>query len=151
MKYALLGWNDKQAKRGAYTEAKQLEQRYPSNVTAFNANSTIDIGRIKDEFDKIVYTYQQPNQYLTNTLFDIKRYNLDIQYIRKEYFQIQWTSDFVIRYQDGSFGVREIIRKAALANRATCERLELSRRYWTFRGCENWKVVIVEGGEPFAT
>lgn len=71
--------------------------------------------------------------------------------IRKEYFQIQWTSDFVIRYQDGSFGVREIIRKAALANRATCERLELSRRYWTFRGCENWKAVIVEGGEPFAT
>lgn len=88
MKYALLGWNDKQAKRGAYTEAKQLEQRYPSNVTAFNTNSAIDIGRIKDEFDKIVYTYQQPNQYLANTLFDIKRYNLDIQYIRKEYFSI---------------------------------------------------------------
>ena len=71
--------------------------------------------------------------------------------IRKEYFQAQWTSNFWIRYQDGSFGIREIVRKASLTSRATCERLELSRRYWAFQGCRNWKVVIVEGGESFAT
>ena len=78
-------------------------------------------------------------QYEANTKWDQPALlHLSHVDIRKDYFGTSWTSDFLIRYQDGSFGVREIIRKSSLANRAACERLELSRRYWAFQGCKNW-------------
>lgn len=98
------------------------------------------------EEDHIVTRYEANQTWEPSALLHLSHVD-----IRKEYFQTQWASDFWILYQDGSFGIREIIRKASLANRATCERLELSRRYWVFRGCGNWKVIVVEDGTPFAT
>lgn len=96
------------------------------------------------EEDLAVARYEANKQWENSALLHISHVD-----VRKEYFQTDWTSDFLLCYQDKSFGVREIVRKASLANRAVCERLELSRRYWTFQGCRDWKIVIVEGGEPF--
>ena len=63
--------------------------------------------------------------------------------IRGEYISQEWTSDFVIKYQDGITGVREIIRPSDLEKRAEVEKLELSRRYWTLMGVKDWKVVVL--------
>jgi len=63
--------------------------------------------------------------------------------IRGEYISQEWTSDFVIKYQDGITGVREIIRPSDLEKRAEVEKLELSRRYWAMLGVANWKVVVL--------
>ena len=63
--------------------------------------------------------------------------------IRGEYSSQEWTSDFVIKYQDGITGVREIIRPSDLEKRAEVEKLELSRRYWTLMGVKDWKVVVL--------
>ena len=63
--------------------------------------------------------------------------------IRGEYSSQEWTSDFVIKYQDGITGVREIIRPSDLEKRAEVEKLELSRRYWAMLGVVDWKVVVL--------
>lgn len=63
--------------------------------------------------------------------------------IRGEYISQEWTSDFVIKYQDGITGVREIIRPSDLEKRAEVEKLELSRRYWALMGVVDWKVVVL--------
>ena len=63
--------------------------------------------------------------------------------IRGEYFKGQWTSDFCIRFSDGTTGVRELASASDLTRRAEVEKLELSRRYWTALGVHDWKIVIV--------
>ena len=63
--------------------------------------------------------------------------------IRGEYISQEWCSDFVIKYQDGVTGVREIIRPSDLEKRAEVEKLELSRRYWALMGVVDWKVVVL--------
>jgi len=78
---------------------------------------------------------------------DLNRLNgLQKTDIRGEYFTQQWTSDFYIKYTDGTAAVREIIRADALTKRAEVEKLELSRRYWASLGVVNWKIVIAGGG-----
>ena len=67
--------------------------------------------------------------------------------IRKEYFTGEWASDFVIRYADGSVGVREIVAEEMLSKRSVIEKLELSRRYWSISKADSWKIVLIERGE----
>lgn len=68
--------------------------------------------------------------------------------IRKEYFDTTWATDFVLYYEDGSIGVREIVTKAMLSKRANIEKLEFSRRYWSVsENVRDWKIVIMEKGE----
>ncbi len=67
--------------------------------------------------------------------------------IRKDYFEVEWTTDFVLHFADGSIGIREVITEAMLAKRANIEKLEFSRRYWS--GSEyvrDWKIVLMEKG-----
>jgi len=82
MKYALIGWNDSTNKRGAYTESKYLENLYPNNITAFDANTNININNIRNNYDRIIFTYQNPNNLRNKKVMNIKYYNKDIQYIR---------------------------------------------------------------------
>ncbi len=63
--------------------------------------------------------------------------------IRGDYFKQTWMTDFCIRYQDGTVGVREIICTSDLNKRAEVEKLELSRRYWSLMGVKDWKVVVI--------
>lgn len=64
--------------------------------------------------------------------------------IRKEYFDTEWATDFLLRYSDGSAGVRELVIKDELAKRAAVEKLEFSRRYWTAQIIRDWKLVVIE-------
>ena len=67
--------------------------------------------------------------------------------IRKEYFDTQWTSDFVIHFTDGRTGIRELTNKDGLSKRAAIEKLEFSRRYWSPTKVAEWKIVVMEKGE----
>lgn len=62
--------------------------------------------------------------------------------IRGEYFKGQWTSDFCIRFTDGTTGVRELVSASGLTRRSEVEKLELSRRYWAALGVSDWRIVI---------
>lgn len=62
--------------------------------------------------------------------------------IRGEYFKAQWTSDFCVRFNDGTTGIRELVSASDLTKRAEVEKLELSRRYWAALGVSDWKIVI---------
>ena len=63
--------------------------------------------------------------------------------IRGAYLDQTWMTDFYIKFQDGTVGVRELVRGSDLNKRAEVEKLELSRRYWLLMGVSDWKVVSV--------
>jgi len=63
--------------------------------------------------------------------------------IRGSYFDIEWLTDFLITYADGTVAVREIVKKNRLSSRPVIEKLELSRRYWGMLNINNWKIVLV--------
>lgn len=63
--------------------------------------------------------------------------------IRGSYFDIEWLTDFLITYVDGTVAVREIVKKNRLSARPVIEKLELSRRYWGMLNISNWKIVLV--------
>ena len=62
--------------------------------------------------------------------------------IRKQYFDIDWTSDFYIVRADGSKIVHELSTAASLSKLAEIEKLEFSRRYWAALDIAEWSVVI---------
>ena len=67
--------------------------------------------------------------------------------IRKDYFDVEWGTDFVLHFADGSIGIREIATEAMLSKRANVEKLEFSRRYWSSsESVKDWKIVIMEKG-----
>ena len=83
MKYAIIGWNDKTQKRGAYTEAAALQSKYPDKIDVFDANHKLDIDEIHQNYKRVIYTYQNPNKLYDKKAIDIRYYNKDIVYIRK--------------------------------------------------------------------
>lgn len=67
--------------------------------------------------------------------------------IRKDYFDVEWATDFVLHFADGSIGIREVAIEAMLAKRANIEKLEFSRRYWSVsESVKDWKIVLIEKG-----
>ena len=66
--------------------------------------------------------------------------------IRKSYFDTDWATDFVLQYEDGRIGVRELVSASALEKQAAIEKLEFSRRYWANSEASEWKVLIMEKG-----
>lgn len=64
--------------------------------------------------------------------------------IRKDYFDVEWATDFVLHFADGSIGIREVVTEAMLSKRANIEKLEFSRRYWsTSESVKDWKIIIM--------
>lgn len=79
---------------------------------------------------------------------DMERYQyVDPVDIRKDYFSVEWTTDFVVSFSDGRMGIREIVTESMLEKRAAIEKLEFSRRYWAATKAADWKIVIMEKGE----
>ncbi len=64
--------------------------------------------------------------------------------IRKTYFEAEWSTDFLVKFKDGTSGVRELTTEEELAKRAELEKLEFSRRYWKADGITDWKMVIMK-------
>ena len=62
--------------------------------------------------------------------------------IRKEYLNMEWTTDFVIRIADGQITVREFVDTQDFSKKSIVEKLELSRRYWAVLDVADWKLVI---------
>ena len=60
-----------------------------------------------------------------------------------DFLKQEWTTDFYLRFRDGTVGIREIVQQTALQKRAEVEKLELSRRYWAVLGVVDWKVVVL--------
>ena len=91
---------------------------------------------------------EQVLSYETGVALDPERHTyvnpLDI---RKDYFKVEWASDFVVRFENGTVGVRELVQVEGLTKRAEMEKLEFSRRYWSLENVASWKVVIMEKGE----
>ena len=52
------------------------------------------------------------------------------QGVRKQYYETQWTTDFVVMFTDGTMGVRELVTKNKLSQRSEIEKLQLSQSYW---------------------
>jgi len=69
--------------------------------------------------------------------------NIDTLGIRKAYFEIDWASDFYVRFFDGRSAIRELLTVEKLRKLAEVEKLEFSRRYWMARGVSDWRVVVV--------
>lgn len=65
------------------------------------------------------------------------------QGVRKQYYETQWTTDFVIMFADGTMGVRELVTKNKLSQRSEIEKLQLSQSYWQ-KITAGWKIVITQ-------
>lgn len=65
------------------------------------------------------------------------------QGIRKQYYETQWTTDFVVMFADGTMGVRELVTKNKLSQRSEIEKLQLSQSYWQ-KITAGWKIVITK-------
>lgn len=65
------------------------------------------------------------------------------QGVRKQYYETQWTTDFVVMFTDGTMGVRELVTKNKLSQRSEIEKLQLSQSYWQ-KITTGWKIVITQ-------
>lgn len=65
------------------------------------------------------------------------------QGVRKQYYETQWTTDFVVMFADGTMGVRELVKKNKLSQRSEIEKLQLSQSYWQ-KITAGWKIVITQ-------
>lgn len=61
---------------------------------------------------------------------------------RREYLNMEWTTDFVIRTADGRSTIREFVDLKDFAKKAVIEKLELSRRYWAVLDILDWKLIV---------
>lgn len=65
------------------------------------------------------------------------------QGVRKQYYETQWTTDFVVMFADGTMGVRELVTENKLSQRSEIEKLQLSQSYWQ-KITAGWKIVITQ-------
>ena len=65
------------------------------------------------------------------------------QGVRKQYYETQWTTDFVVMFADGTMGVRELVTKNKVSQRSEIEKLQLSQSYWQ-KITAGWKIVITQ-------
>ena len=100
------------------------------------------------EYAKVIEEDPRVLTYEINVQLDMKKYvYVNPIDIRKEYFEISWTTDFLLHYVDGSVGIREMVIKQKLSKRSEIEKLEFSRRYWSASDVLDWKIVIVDKKE----
>ncbi|EEQ57920.1 hypothetical protein MCJ35_17360 [Enterocloster sp. OA13] len=101
------------------------------------------------EYARILEQEPEVVSYETCQALDMERYQfINPVDIRKDYFDVEWATDFVLHFEDGSIGIREVATEATLAKRATIEKLEFSRRYWSVsESVRDWKIIIMEKGE----
>ena len=100
------------------------------------------------EYAKVIEEDPRVLTYEINVQLDMKKYvYVNPIDIRKEYFEISWTTDFLLHYVDGSVGIREMVIKSKLSKRSEIEKLEFSRRYWSASDVLDWKIVIVDKKE----
>lgn len=100
------------------------------------------------EYAKVIEEDPKVLTYEINVQLDMKKYvYVNPIDIRKEYFEISWTTDFLLHYVDGSVGIREMVIKSKLSKRSEIEKLEFSRRYWSASDVLDWKIVIVDKKE----
>jgi len=85
-KYTIIGWNDYLSKRGAYSEAYNLQSKYSSYINVLDGYKLIsnDIDKIHDNSKRVIYTYQDTTNYRKKNLIHIKYYHEDIVYCRYE-------------------------------------------------------------------
>ena len=101
------------------------------------------------EYAKVLESDSDVVSYDVCFKLDMERYQfINPIDIRKDYFEVEWATDFVLHFEDGSIGIREVATEATLAKRATIEKLEFSRRYWAVsESARDWKIIIMEKGE----
>ena len=100
------------------------------------------------EYARILESEPEILSYEVCFKLDRERYQfVSTVHIRKDYFDVEWATDFVLHFADGSIGIREIATEAMLSKRANVEKLEFSRRYWSSsESVKDWKIVIMEKG-----
>lgn len=98
------------------------------------------------KYADVIESMPNVKSYETLKILDKDRYNfINTVDIRKEYFDADWQTDFVLYYNDGSIGIRELVLYDFLYKRSTIEQLEMSRRYWMSTDIRDWKVVVIKG------
>lgn len=121
------------------------KRRDISFYSSKNQNVICVHSREAREYAKILEQDDMVTNYEAGYVLEKERYQfvspLDI---RKDYFSTEWATDFVLHYADGTMGIREITTEASLLKRATVEKLEFSRRYWSASEAVDWKIVIME-------
>lgn len=104
--FSLIGWNNNRQKRGAYTEAKTLEYYFPNTVKAYDGNSNLNMQNIRENSNRIIYTYQNPNNLINKKLLNPKYYLTDILYIRpniKTFYKNIATNGFSVYIENPRF------------------------------------------------
>lgn len=98
------------------------------------------------EYARILESDDTVECYDTCHLLDRERYQFVSPIdIRKDYFDVEWATDFVLHFTDGNIGIREIVTETMLSKRANIEKLEFSRRYWSAsESVRDWKIIIME-------
>ena len=97
------------------------------------------------EYARILETDELVVSYEACQSLDRERYQfVNPVDIRRDYFDVEWATDFVLHFADGSTGIREIATETMLSKRANIEKLEFSRRYWSgSESVRDWKIVLM--------
>lgn len=94
------------------------------------------------EYTRWLESQSWVESYECNVELDTGRYqHISPIDIRKEYFSVLWSSDFLLHYADGRTAVREIVSPQDFTRRAVMEKLEFSRRYWQALDVD-WKLLV---------
>lgn len=118
----------------------QFFSKKNNQMVCVHSKEEREYARMLEEDPEIVF-------YETGKELDRSRYSfVNPIGIRKSYFDTEWATDFVLHYEDGRIGVRELVSASALEKQAAIEKLEFSRRYWVNSEASEWKVLIMEKG-----
>lgn len=94
------------------------------------------------KFSSICRTYDDlQNAYAVKLSENDEVMEVQCNILLEETFEGEFTSDFVIRMQDGTVAVRECVFQSNLLRPRMIKLLDLSQRYWLQHGVTDWKVV----------
>lgn len=100
------------------------------------------------KFSSICRTYDDlQNSYAIKLSEDEEVKEVQCNVLLEEISEGEFTTDFVIRMQDGTVAVRECVLRSNLLRPRMVKLLDLSQRYWLQRGVNDWKVVINDAEE----
>ena len=94
--------------------------------------------KIQDAFAHKLADDDNVNEFSMNVYLNFEKADLPGESIPPE----PYTTDFLIRWNDGSLAVRECVFRRMLSYPSAAKNLQTSKEYWEQKGVSDWGIVI---------
>lgn len=95
--------------------------------------------KVQESFARLLSTDETIVEFATNVPLDFSKMDLSVDLAAPKEAH---TTDFLIRWKDGTQAVREAVLRATLHRPSVIEKLQISKEYWNQKGVSDWGIVI---------